>query len=790
VPEGGSVSGRATRRLSRVRPRLEAGLVIALMLGAALVSWKVLQQIRIGVPWDTYAFLANAARFAGKSIGFDEPARPPVLSALTSLAFRLGPLRVWPIQVVDGLLSFSGIAAMYLVLRRRVEQLPAAMCALGVLALQPVWYWVGQGYSDLAAVALTIWALLFAIKATEDDPRWYAVAFPMLVIASLTRVTALLGVFGVLVWIALRGRPFAHARQIAFGVAAAAVVYVPAGLYYSARFGDILFPYLVNFTLANEQTSRGIVGLGLEPGGWQPLPGIVVIVLAWLAAWGVAALTARALRAERPGGGRILLALAAIALAGAGQAFGALATRQIALLVGVYLTWRALAPREQDGARGGHTTAPAALDAVMLLMLLSYLDFHGHQPVKVWRYVITLAPSAMYFLALGWTEVTATMTRIAGAARAGRDEGATSRRFATAAAWAVAALVLSGLLTVNIATTMRADRDPVTSEAEATADWLKAHEPSPTDLTVYSDVWPLTSWYLGAEARAMPRFPDKRAFAHELSKRRADYYVTLGSEQYRPYFAPAFARGATTVLARHAVDASHRPTMRYLGKAWENYLETVDDFKLDLLYDGGFEGWAGSVFMDAYPATELGRYNAVAVYRVRWYDRGQAEQILGDYLSAGGTVVLDASGNLGGAAYPLLDTILFDTVIRRRETASRATLTASAAFADRHPGLPSTAPGSWMDEGGDPWFGADYAAVPGTPGRETLLSLDGSPVVTLQRVGKGRIYWIGANLMWHAFKMGDARERALVQAVLSEAVERPPLAGPSAGSLAPGAPVR
>jgi hypothetical protein len=750
----------------------EVGLIVVLTVGAALVGWKILEQVRIGAQWDTYALLANAARFAGRGIGFDEAHRPPVLSLLTSLVFRVTPLSVWPIQAIDGLISFSGLPALYLVLRRRVEQVPAAMCALGLLMLQPVWYWLGVGYTDLASVALTIWALLFAIKATEDDPRWYIAAFPMLVIASLTRVTALLGVFTILLWIALRGRPFRQARQLAYGAGAALGVFAPVGVYYANRFGDIFFPYLVYLTMANEQAGRGVTGIGIEPGGWQPLAGMIVLLVGWLAAWGISTRVAQYLKAHRPGGRSLLLVAAAVGVVGAGQVLGGLVARQATLPIGVYLVWRALAPRDEDGE--GRVTAISALDAAMFLLLISYLDFHGHQPVKVWRYFITLAPAAMYFVALGWRRLADGLGALIGSWRDGgqaRSEGA-----GLAATWSVLGLVLCGLLASNAFGTLTATPEPIAQEARATAQWIRARESDPSKLMVYSDVWPITSWYLRAEARAMPRFPDQRAFAHELSKRRVDYYVTLGSTRYEPTFAPAFASGGTTVLSRRMADTSSRPSVRYLGKAWENYLETVDDFRLDLFYDGGFEGWSGSVFMDAYPATELEKYNAVAVYRVRWYDRGKAEQTLNEYLADGGTVIFDASGNIGDVEYPVLDTIMFDTFIRRRQVPADAALTVSSGFAARHPGLASRVQNPWVDEGGGAWFGADYAPVAGAPPRETLLSLGGSPVVTVQRMGGGRIYWIGANLVWHAFKNGDSRERALVSAVLDEAVGRPPVA--------------
>jgi ABC-type multidrug transport system ATPase subunit len=53
---------------------------------------------------------------------------------------------------------------------------------------------------------------------------------------------------------------------------------------------------------------------------------------------------------------------------------------------------------------------------------------------------------------------------------------------------------------------------------------------------------------------------------------------------------------------------------------------------------------------------------------------------------------------------------------------------------------------------------------------EVIAQAGGRPVVALQRVGKGRVYWIGYNLAWHAFYSENDDERALIGAVFDEAL--------------------
>ena len=76
----------------------------------------------------------------------------------------------------------------------------------------------------------------------------------------------------------------------------------------------------------------------------------------------------------------------------------------------------------------------------------------------------------------------------------------------------------------------------------------------------------------------------------------------------------------------------------------------------------------------------------------------------------------------------------------------------------------------FVDETGSAWYGADYAPLPGTEDLEVLATVGGRPAVAVRHLGEGRIYWIGYNLVWHAFMTQNRDEQALIRAVFDEAI--------------------
>jgi len=760
-----------------------AALAVVALAALALVAYRVTIAVQVGPGWDTFAFLGNAADFAGKGFGYTEPHRAPLISLLTSFVFRFSALDQAAVQWVDGALSASGVVAFFLLARRRFDSLSSAAGALMLLAVQPLWEYLGVGYTDFASIALSLWLLLACIKATEEGPAYYLAAGALFTAAAMMRYTALLIAFPVAVWVLLRWRPFRHARWIAGAFAAAAAAYLPAAVHYTRGFGDALFPFIVAFGFSENVSAPGGEGQAQAAGGWYIAKiaeflapaGFEILAVAALAAGvlGLVRATGDYVATSRPRLGAVVRAAAGVGVGVLGQMGGGMVVRQATIPIAVLLVWSALAPREtaEDPSPARVLPGPA-LDAAMLTWLLTYFDFHGHQTIQVPRYVITMAPSLIYLTLLGWREWSGSLQRT-------RDALANADAGPTRGSYAIVGLAYAAIVVVLVAGTAYAtpaEPDRFVASARESADALARVEPDLDSLTLYSDLWPLTSWYLRTNVRPMPSFEDTDAFAHELDKSGADYFFTIRARRFDG-FAEMAHTGDVVVLERTAPAPDALPSVQYLGKSWDNYLESVTDFDFYLRSTAGRYGWEGSAFLDGLPAEELARHDAIAAYGWRHRDRATAEAVLDEYLRSGGSLVLDASQNLDGFAYSVAGTIMFDTFIRPGTVPRDARIELDPAFAANHPDLGSIDAAPFVSETGGAWAGATYEARPGTPELETLVRVGGRPAVQVRRVGEGSVYFVGYNLVWHAFSHENADEAALVRAIFDDAILRSREAG-------------
>lgn len=768
------------RDRSSIAPDVVAFVVVAIG-AAALIAWRVALAVHVGPGWDTFAFLSNAAEFAGKGYGYTELHRPPLLSLLTALAFRWGaPIHESVIQWIDGGLSFSGVIAFYLLARRRFAPPLAAVSALGLLAVQPLWQYLGVGYTDFPSVALSIWFVLAMIWATEKSPWYYGIAALLFLAAVLTRYTALLIVFPGLLWFALRAPLFRHAKAVAASLVLAVAAYLPMGRFYARRFGDGLFPFVLALSVSEAVTAPSGEGAVSAAGPYYLarmasfLSGERLQVLGWLALAGTLAGLALGVVAHvtsaRPTPRRLALGALGLGAAVVGQLVGGLFVRQFTLPLAVFMVWRALAPTEGDTSR---VTSESALDATMLLLFLTYFDFHGHQAIQVPRYIITMAPAILYFVALGWWQAVADIGRTL----APRHGGSARPAWPTQTAAAMGLGLILAFTLVATVTASPSKPDPLVRGARQSALWLSEHVGA-RDLRahpLYSDLWPLTAWYARTPARPMPFFKDERAFEHELMKGEARYFVTIRSRRFDDFETTTTA-GPVTVLERSRPASRVLPRVAYLGKAWDNYLETVTDYSFFLEGDSGRYGWEGTAFLDQLSTEQLSEYDAVAVYGVRWRDRARGEAALATYLRQGGSVVIDASRNIGELPYELGDTVIFDTVVKRGLVPRRSRIAVAPSFAEAHPDIGTIGETPFENENGAGWYGAEYSELPGTAPLEVLASVNGKPAVAVRRVGKGRVYWIGYNMVWHAFLTENRSESRLMRAVFDDAITHSRLA--------------
>ncbi|MBU4608946.1 MAG: hypothetical protein KKA38_10780, partial [Euryarchaeota archaeon] len=185
----------------------------------------------------------------------------------------------------------------------------------------------------------------------------------------------------------------------------------------------------------------------------------------------------------------------------------------------------------------------------------------------------------------------------------------------------------------------------------------------------------------------------------------------------------------------------------------QNYVEDVLDFK-------AFVYRNESLYIDDYTLEDIKNYEAVLIYNFRWHNQKDAEQLIRDYLNSGGTVIIDTSGNLNGITYNLDNTIFLDTHITRRAMRTNPLIEINPKIRNQELIL-----SPFESEDGNTWYGANYEPFGGNK-IENLVTADGKTLIGIQKVGKGRIIWIGYNLVWHSFIMENMGERKLIEDII------------------------
>jgi len=204
---------------------------------------KIKIQLVIGPTYDTYDFLANAAEFAGKSIGYSD-LRPPFISYLISIVFRFDGLSVAPIFIIDGIFYILGTIGLFLLLKLRFNSLYSFLGSLLYATFPILLTYVAVGFPELSSISISIWALYFAVLAVKRDSKFFFISFPLAMLAFLTKFNQALIIFPLFLYILINWKNIKNHRNIAFGIAISSLIIVPVLIYYSFKYGNPIFPFL------------------------------------------------------------------------------------------------------------------------------------------------------------------------------------------------------------------------------------------------------------------------------------------------------------------------------------------------------------------------------------------------------------------------------------------------------------------------------------------------------------------------------------------------------------------
>lgn len=738
---------------------------VVLLASSAVVLYSRLQlQFARGNSFDPYAFLAQGLTMAGKSTYF-EVGRPPVLPFILSLFFRAGITSETIIFYIDAAFLLLGVLGFYYLLRLRFGRTLSLLGALLFISFPDLILYATFGFTDIMAVALSVWTLYFAILAVEKNSRWYWLLFPLFVITFLTRFTAGLMLIPIAFYILARGRVMATMKHIALGIALAAIPIVIDIAYYVRVAGpdasaQLTFPLSVAGQAPGELTKA----IGTRAYYLTHLPTLVsrstpaLALLLPLAAVGFAALLFGLVRTRSKDSPLFL----SLAVAGAGVALIAylIYVRLNFLLIAALLLALFLVVAKMFS----FSTKDVSIDLTMLLWLLVFLVFHSQLPVKTSRYFITMIPGIAFFTILGLDAIRRVIGRVVPVKPVRYGLGA------------VLAAVVAALIVLSTSASLAYAYSHKTWEVKGVKEaaiWLKGRL-SEKDV-VYSDYWVAYAWYLRQDIKAMPTFEgDPREFANELYKANADYYVAFGARAL-PGYTLVNKSGEMTVYKKTA-PPPNKPRVFLIGRGIDHYLEDELDFQIYLIRakspfpDISSYLSVSRTFVDGYTLRDLRRYPVLLLYDFRWHDLEAAERLLESYAAAGGTIILDASGNTGTASYDLRNKTFLDTNILPSTLPKTGRVEIQKSSLSR--GVDRSSFAAFVSETGDEWGGTTYEASVGGAPLTDLVSVAGRPLVSARPVGKGRLILVGYNFFFHAFRAKNEPEKQLIRNLFQAALKQ------------------
>lgn len=740
-------------------------LLVLIAIVGSIIYYRVKIQIGVGPGWDTYAFMANGLYFIGQGIGYTELARPPFFAVLVGIFYQLGYVYDWTIFFVDGGVFVDGVVGLYLLFKLRFDSIQSLLGVLLYATFPMILSWVGVGYSDIASISFSIWTLYFTVLAVKKNSKFYYLTLPFLMITFLTRFPAVFIIFPMVFYILVEEKHLLkNFKDILMGFFGSIMVMVPFLIVNYWEYGDPLLPYTVNFSASGGSTAAESIAYVPNPyyfienissyfmvenavyGEWIYYLIVLLIVVGFLIYF-YDTIKAKNLKNKFKNSrkgltiGNInmwLLISFSILLAVFLLTFDKVSymISEIIFLLLSIVSYYLLKDVENVG-----------IDLLFLLWFMVFFIFHSVFAVKVDRYFVTMVPAFVYFVVLGLSKISGKLSVKL------RDINLTS--------WLMSVIFICLILssTNSYLGAMEGKPDYIVEDAHSASVWFEKYDPDYRDKTIYSDTWPTLSWNLKTNVQPMPTFNNSSAFNHELEKYNIDYYINVHGGEFESYDTVTHI-GTVYIYKKNLSKFNDKPRMLYIGRNWQNYVEDVLEFKAFVYYKNpNGNGTANSVFIDDYAPEELNNYSYVLLYNFGWHDKKKAQDLLLNYASDGGTIVIDASSNLDGIYYNLNNTIFLNMIITRQSVPTNPNIWVN-------PDLNQTVEFSPFFSDGQTWYGADYKPLNNNTKLENLVTLNGNTLIGTQTVGRGKIIWMGYNFVWHAFHLENKEESKLIQKAL------------------------
>ncbi|EKQ52696.1 MAG: hypothetical protein B655_1652 [Methanobacterium sp. Maddingley MBC34] len=549
--------------------------LVLLILTVGLITYlRVRIQMDLGPEFDVYDLLANAALFAGKGIGFSDLLRPPFLSFLTSIYFVFDGLNIGAIFAVDGILYFVGCIGLYLFLKERFTPLISFVGSLLFATFPIVITYVGVGYNDVSSVAVGIWAIYLTYLGVKRNSKFFYIAFPVAMLAFLTRYNMALLIFPMFFYILINRREIRNPKDVIVGILLGFLVLVPVLLFFSAKLGNPIYPFLDFFGTSEGSGTTEHFAYNLDPLYFvKYLPyylGTASLLIIFSTVLALLFLLYQKIRkaeiytwnnilkkGTKIRGTKTKLLLILVLSVFLIVTFGKL-HYMLSEVVFFALLFLIYDVSSQFGSDSKMDLLYCKMDILFLSWFAAFFIFQSVYVTKDHRYFIAMAAPVAYFLARGLSFSTETFQLKF------KKKNLTLYIFSLILVLLMISSTFSQLSAIE---TVNTNNKVFTENVSDACSWLMNYDHDYKSKVIYADLWSCFAWYLQTDVGKMPIFrnnqtlyqgvkdynftaEDKMAFDNELNKTNPDYYFCIYKDMSFTNYEAIQRFGSVTIYKR------------------------------------------------------------------------------------------------------------------------------------------------------------------------------------------------------------------------------------------------
>ena len=486
-------------------------LLLLTMIVSLITYYRILVQLHIGPISDSVDFFTDALVFAGQGFGYADLTRPPLFPLITSLFVRIGFTSINTIFNVDGGSFVFGVFGFFMLLKIKFNDLESFLGGLLYATFPIVLTYLGFGFSDLASVSFSIWAIYFMVLAVKKDSKFFFLMFPFALFAFLTRYNNALLIIPILLYL-LINKDRTNLKNVLIGIIASIVVIIPVLVFFYEKFGNVLHTFL-NFSSTSTISSGSFESAIYNPNifffveGFPSFIGPQGITIMLIVAFG--ALTYILIRFWKIKLNKdlfntlysknndikikllLFVLLGIVFLASFGKTLYYVS--ELIFFVMVFLFYditKNMNIKNMD------------LHIMFFTWFMVFFIFSSVFVIKDNRYFLLMAPSVAYFMILGLSIISNSI----------------KFKFNNRDVFPIFAILLTLIILLSTATQIpniqHANNDKFTAneQIELASQWFVSYDPDYKNQNIYSDLWPNFSWYLKTNVKPVPIFKDNQVF--------------------------------------------------------------------------------------------------------------------------------------------------------------------------------------------------------------------------------------------------------------------------------------